>query len=80
MAMHKPLLVHHILNRHELTSQMSNKDVAVCDACQQGKSHQLPLADSVIPMCGAMHKHLSLVTTITSVSLMLIVGLMALHS
>uniref|UniRef100_A0A8R7P5K4 GAG-pre-integrase domain-containing protein n=1 Tax=Triticum urartu TaxID=4572 RepID=A0A8R7P5K4_TRIUA len=24
----------------------SNKDVAVCDACQQGKSHQLPFSES----------------------------------
>jgi histone deacetylase 1/2 len=34
-------IVHHILSRHELPS-VSNKSTLVCDACQQGKSHQLP--------------------------------------
>ena len=39
-------LVRHVLRRHELPSIPSNKDVAVCDACQQGKSHQLPFSES----------------------------------
>jgi hypothetical protein len=38
------LIVCHVLRRHELPSIPSNKDVAVCDACQQGKSHQLPFS------------------------------------
>jgi histone deacetylase 1/2 len=36
-------VVHHILHRHELPSVSVNK-VLVCDACQQGKSHQLPFS------------------------------------
>ena len=39
-------IVRHILRRHELPSLSSHKDVAVCDACQQGKSHQLPFLES----------------------------------
>ena len=39
-------IVRHVLHRHELLSESSNKDVAVCDACQQGKSHQLPFSVS----------------------------------
>jgi histone deacetylase 1/2 len=36
-------IVQHILRRHELPSVSVNKVVdLVCDACQQGKSHQLP--------------------------------------
>jgi histone deacetylase 1/2 len=31
------------LHRHELPSESVNKDV-ICDACQQGKSHQLPFS------------------------------------
>jgi histone deacetylase 1/2 len=34
-------IVQHILHRHELPSILVNKSL-VCDACQQGKSHQLP--------------------------------------
>ena len=37
-------IVRHVLRRHELPSVSSNNDVAVCDACQQGKSHQLPFS------------------------------------
>jgi histone deacetylase 1/2 len=36
-------IVQHVLSRHELPS-VSNKDKLVCDACQQGKSHQLPFS------------------------------------
>jgi histone deacetylase 1/2 len=36
-------IVQHILHRHELPSESVNKDV-ICDACQQGKSHQLPFS------------------------------------
>jgi histone deacetylase 1/2 len=36
-------VVQHILHRHELPSVLVNK-VLVCDACQQGKSHQLPFS------------------------------------
>jgi S-adenosylmethionine hydrolase len=32
-----------VLHRHELPSESVNKDV-ICDACQQGKSHQLPFS------------------------------------
>ena len=39
-------IVRHILRHHELPSLSSHKDVAVCDACQQGKSHQLPFSES----------------------------------
>ena len=39
-------IVRHILHCHELPSVSSNKDVSVCDACQQGKSHQLPFSVS----------------------------------
>lgn len=39
-------IVRSILHRHDLPVA-SNKDVAtVCDACQQGKSHQLPFSES----------------------------------
>jgi histone deacetylase 1/2 len=38
-------IVPHILHRHELPSVSVNKAVnLVCDACQQGKSHQLPFS------------------------------------
>jgi histone deacetylase 1/2 len=36
-------IVQHVLHRHELPSVSINK-VVVCDACQQGKSHQLPFS------------------------------------
>ena len=36
-------IVQHILSRNQLPSE-SNKIVSVCDACQQGKSHQLPFS------------------------------------
>jgi hypothetical protein len=39
-------IIRHVLHHHELPSMPSNKDVAVCDACQQGKSHQLPFSES----------------------------------
>ena len=39
-------IVRHVLHRHELPSESSNKDAAVYDACQQGKSHQLPFSVS----------------------------------
>ena len=39
-------IVRLVLRRHELPSMSSNKDVAVCDACQPGKSHQLPFLES----------------------------------
>jgi histone deacetylase 1/2 len=35
-------VVQHVLHRHALPIESSNKDSFVCDACQQGKSHQLP--------------------------------------
>jgi histone deacetylase 1/2 len=36
-------VVQHVLHSHDLPSTSeSNKNKAVCDACQQGKSHQLP--------------------------------------
>jgi histone deacetylase 1/2 len=39
-------IVSHVLHRHELPTSSSNKNLAVCDACQQGKSHQLPFVSS----------------------------------
>ena len=39
-------IVRHVLHRHELPVASSNKESAVCDACQQGKSHQLPFSVS----------------------------------
>jgi hypothetical protein len=39
-------IVRHVLHRHELPSVSSNNDGAVCDACQQDKSHQLPFSVS----------------------------------
>jgi histone deacetylase 1/2 len=38
--------VSHVLHRHELPISSSNKSPAVCDACQQGKSHQQPFVSS----------------------------------
>jgi histone deacetylase 1/2 len=39
-------IVRHVLHRHELPV-VSNKFAAtICDACQQGKSHQLPFSES----------------------------------
>ena len=39
-------IVSHVLRRHELPLVSSNKETSVCDACQQGKSHQLPFTVS----------------------------------
>jgi histone deacetylase 1/2 len=39
-------IVSHVLHRHELPTSSHNKNLAVCDACQQGKSHQLPFVSS----------------------------------
>ena len=36
-------IVQHVLSRNELPT-VSNKSNLVCDACQQGKSHQLPFS------------------------------------
>jgi histone deacetylase 1/2 len=36
-------IVQHVLHRYELPSESASKDV-ICDACQQGKSHQLPFS------------------------------------
>jgi histone deacetylase 1/2 len=38
-------VVQHVLHSHDLPSIIeSNKNKSVCDACQQGKSHQLPFS------------------------------------
>jgi histone deacetylase 1/2 len=38
-------VIHHFLHSHDLPSIIeSNKHQSVCDACQQGKSHQLPFS------------------------------------
>ena len=37
-------VVQHVLHRHDLPIESRNKDIHVCDACQQGKSHQLPFS------------------------------------
>ena len=39
-------IVRHVLHRHHLPVESSNKEFLVCDACQQGKSHQLPFSVS----------------------------------
>jgi histone deacetylase 1/2 len=39
-------IVHHVLHRHELSVQSSSHSDTVYDACQQGKSHQLPFSES----------------------------------
>jgi histone deacetylase 1/2 len=39
-------IVRHVLHRHELPVQFSHHSDTVCDACQQGKSHQLPFSES----------------------------------
>jgi hypothetical protein len=39
-------IVSHVLHRHELPTSSTNKSLAVCDACQQGRSHQLPFVSS----------------------------------
>jgi histone deacetylase 1/2 len=46
-------VVQHVLRSHDLPSTVaSNKHTAVCDACQQGKSHQLPF-----PLSTRVTKH-----------------------
>jgi hypothetical protein len=40
------LVVSHVLHRHDLPTIHSLKSLAVRDACQQGKSHQLPFVSS----------------------------------
>ena len=37
-------IVRHVLHRHHLPVESSNKEFLVCDACQQDKSHQLPFS------------------------------------
>jgi histone deacetylase 1/2 len=39
-------IVSHVLRRHDLPTVFSSKGVAICDACQQGKSYQLPFVSS----------------------------------
>jgi histone deacetylase 1/2 len=39
-------VVRHVLRRHELPLVSNNKASSFCDACQQGKSHQLPFSVS----------------------------------
>jgi hypothetical protein len=39
-------IVRHVLHRHELPVQSSRNNDTVCDACQEGKSHQLPFSES----------------------------------
>ena len=34
----------HVIHRHQLPVESNNKDESVCDACRQGKSHQLPFS------------------------------------
>jgi histone deacetylase 1/2 len=37
-----PAIVHQVLHRHQLPFAKESNNSSVCDACQQGKSHQLP--------------------------------------
>lgn len=39
-------IVRHILHRHDLPVASNKNAETICDACQQGKSHQLPFLDS----------------------------------
>ena len=39
-------IVCHVLHRHELPVVSNNNAATVCDACQQGKSHQLSFSES----------------------------------
>jgi histone deacetylase 1/2 len=39
-------IVHHVLHRHELPVASNKIAKTMCDACQQGKSHQLPFLES----------------------------------
>jgi histone deacetylase 1/2 len=39
-------IVRHVLHRHEVLVVSNNNADSVCDACQQGKSHQLPFSES----------------------------------
>jgi histone deacetylase 1/2 len=39
-------IVRHVLHRYELPVHSSSQSDTVCDACQQGKSHQLPFSES----------------------------------
>ena len=39
-------IVRHVLHRHELPVVSNKSAETVCDACQQGKSHQLPFSES----------------------------------
>lgn len=39
-------IVRHVLHHHNLPVESRNKEFLVCDACQQGKSHQLPFSVS----------------------------------
>jgi histone deacetylase 1/2 len=39
-------IFHHVLRRHDLPLVSTNKEPKVCDACEQGKSHQLPFSVS----------------------------------
>ena len=39
-------IVHHVLHRHELLVVSNKTAETICDACQQGKSHQLPFLES----------------------------------
>jgi len=40
-------VVQHVLDRHRLSFVLDSNNQQVCDACQQGKSHQLPYSQSV---------------------------------
>ena len=39
-------IVRHVLHRHELPVVSNKTAETICDACQQGKSHQLPFSES----------------------------------
>jgi hypothetical protein len=39
-------VVRHVLRRHDLPFVSNKTASSVCDACQQGKSHQLPFSES----------------------------------
>ena len=77
-------IVRHIIYRHELPLVSSNQEMSVCDACQQGKSHQLPFVSSTREVKNPLEIVFSdvwdpaqtsvVVTTIMSVLLMPIVA------
>jgi hypothetical protein len=79
-------IVRHVLQRHELPVVSNKFAKTICDACQQGKSHQLPFFESsrvvkhpleiVFSDVWVLPKRPLVATIIMSALLILIVGLL----